>query len=62
MVNENQGKTYEPGKTYCRRMARTVVRNQMIQRYGYHKTSDLLHNWWVKAHEKTKKKKSKARR
>ena len=55
MVNENKGKEYSPEKVYCRRMARTIVRNQMIRHNGYHHVSASLHAWWEKAHEKTKR-------
>lgn len=62
MVNEHQGKEYEPEKVYCRRMARTIVRNQMIRRNGYHNVSASLHAWWEKSHENTVRPEKKKRK
>ena len=39
MVNQNQGKTYEPVQVWDRKLMRSVIRNQIIKKDGYHKVS-----------------------
>ena len=52
MVNENQGKKYEPVPFYNRRLLRQMLRAQSIKKFGYHKTSAIVHSTFEKWQEK----------
>lgn len=40
-MTKNQ-KDYNPTPVYNRKWARTVLRNQIINRYGYHKVNTIM--------------------
>ena len=42
MVNENQGKVYNPVPHYNRKLLRSVIRAECIRRNGFHKVSRLM--------------------
>lgn len=39
MVNERQGKNYQPVQVWDRKLVRSVIRNQIIKKDGYHNVS-----------------------
>lgn len=42
MVNENQGKVYNPTPIYNRKLLRSVIRANVQKRVGYHKVSKTM--------------------
>ena len=39
MVNENKGEIYRPRPVYDRKLLRSVIRNQFIKKFGFHKVN-----------------------
>lgn len=48
MVNESKGLEYSPNKIKNRKLLRTVLRNQIVNRDGYHNVSDKVHDYYDK--------------
>ena len=46
MVNEKQGKEYNLVPYWDRKLMRSVIRNQIIKKDGYHKVNKKLHYIW----------------
>jgi len=46
MVNQNQGKAYEPVQVWDRKLMRSVIKNEIIKRDGRHNISKKLHYIW----------------
>ena len=46
MVNEKQDKEYNPIPVWDRKLMRSVIRNQIIKKDGYHNVSVKLHYIW----------------
>lgn len=46
MVNQNQGKQYEPKQVWDRKLMRSVIRSQIIKKDGYSKVNKKLHYIW----------------
>lgn len=44
MVNEKQGKVYEPTPIYNRKFIRNILRKMSIQKNGYHNVSKYMSN------------------
>ena len=44
MVNQNQGKVYEPMPIFNRKLTRGIIRSQIIKKYGQHNVSAQMAN------------------
>jgi len=42
MVNENKGVRYNPRPVYDRKLARAVIRAQVIKKFGFHNVSKTM--------------------
>lgn len=42
MVNEKQGKAYEPVQIWDRKLMRSVIRSQVIKKDGFHKVNKKM--------------------
>lgn len=54
MVNENQGKKYEPTPVYNRKAMRNVIRAQAKKKLGSHGVSSMVHDVFHKIRDKEK--------
>lgn len=43
MVNQKQGKTYEPTPVYNRGLIRSTLKHRIAAKYGQHKVNKLMH-------------------
>lgn len=46
MVNQNQGKKYEPTQVWDRKLMRSILRSQIIKKDRYHNVNKKLHYIW----------------
>lgn len=46
MVNQNQGKQYQPTQVWDRKLIRSVIRSQIIKKDGYSKVNKKLYYIW----------------
>lgn len=46
MVNERQGKVYEPTTHYSRKLVRSMIKADLERRDGLHNTNRKLHKIW----------------